>query len=297
MNIASLSHFTPDPIQKSHIVGVIGLGFVGTAIVEFLKSNQYTLHKTIFTFDKYKRTDNNTSSSLNDLLRCDFIFLCLPTQYDITNATYCLDAIHETLQYFSKETYSGLLILKSTVLPGTTENLSIQYNLNLIHNPEFLTARTANVDFANQSHMVLGTTNKISENILEQSGIHTFINSNWPSISLSICTSKESESMKLFLNSFYAIKVQFFTELYVLCNKMQIDYNIVKQMMLNNNWINPMHTNIPGPDGQISYGGLCFPKDTMALESFMKNLESPSSILTATINERNQMRSDKDNLI
>lgn len=278
-------------------IGVVGLGFVGTAIVEFLKMKKYILGSTLHTYDKYKQTENNTSSSLHNLLNTDFTFLCLPTQFDTTKSDYCLDAIHETLEYFSKEKYNGILILKSTVLPGTTEDLSVQYNLNLIHNPEFLTARTASIDFTNQAHMVLGMTNRVSGQILEQSGIHAFIFTNWPSVSLSICTSKESESMKLFLNSFYAIKVQFFTELYLLCNKMQIDYEIVKQMMLNNNWIHPMHTNVPGPDGQISYGGLCFPKDTMALESFMTKQNSPSMVLSATINERNKMRSDSDNLV
>ena len=43
-------------------------------------------------------------------------------------------------------------------------------------------------------------------------------------------------------------------------------------MMLTNNWINPSHTNIPGPDGLISYGGMCFPKDTNALNEYMKKM-------------------------
>ena len=67
--------------------------------------------------------------------------------------------------------------------------------------------------------------------------------------------------------------------------------------MLKNNWINPMHTNIPGPDGNISYGGLCFPKDTNALNQFMKKLKSPNKVLNATIEERNDMRNDNDNII
>jgi UDP-glucose 6-dehydrogenase len=62
--------------------------------------------------------------------------------------------------------------------------------------------------------------------------------------------------------------------------------------MLKNNWIYPLHTNIPGPDGNISYGGLCFPKDTNALNSFMKKIETSNSILKATIEERNKMRND-----
>ena len=62
--------------------------------------------------------------------------------------------------------------------------------------------------------------------------------------------------------------------------------------MLKNNWINPMHTNIPGPDGNISYGGLCFPKDTNALNSYMKKYNSDNLLLQSTIEERDNLRSD-----
>ena len=56
-----------------------------------------------------------------------------------------------------------------------------------------------------------------------------------------------------------------------------------------------MHTNVPGPDGEISYGGLCFPKDTNALNEFMQKHDSPSLVLKACIEERNTMRNDHDN--
>ena len=54
-------------------------------------------------------------------------------------------------------------------------------------------------------------------------------------------------------------------------------------MMIKNNWINPMHTTIPGPDGQISYGGLCFPKDTNALLKYMEKMNTPHEVLEGTI--------------
>jgi len=98
--------------------------------------------------------------------------------------------------------------------------------------------------------------------------------------------------MKLFTNNFYAVKVQFFTELYLLCQKMNIEYNTVKDLMLKNGWINPQHTTVPGPDGKISYGGMCFPKDTNVLLQYMKKNDSPHSILESTVNERNELRKD-----
>ena len=63
-------------------------------------------------------------------------------------------------------------------------------------------------------------------------------------------------------------------------------------MMLKNNWINPMHTDVPGKDGKLSYGGMCFPKDTNALLQYMWKLDTPHHIIEATVIERNILRDD-----
>jgi UDP-glucose 6-dehydrogenase len=67
--------------------------------------------------------------------------------------------------------------------------------------------------------------------------------------------------------------------------------------MLANNWINSKHTQVPGPDGLLSYGGSCFPKDTNAFLKYMKKYGTPSKVLEATTIERNEMRPDKTNII
>ena len=166
--------------------------------------------------------------------------------------------------------------------------------LNFIHNPEFLTAITAAEDFHNQKHIVLGKSEKITDKDMDI--IVNFYKEYYPDAEISLCTCLESESMKIYTNCFYSVKVQFFNELYALCQKTGSDYDIVKKLMLKNGWINPMHTNVPGTDGQLSYGGYCFPKDTNALLEFMKKQESPCEVLEATISERNKMRKDNVNI-
>jgi UDP-glucose 6-dehydrogenase len=101
--------------------------------------------------------------------------------------------------------------------------------------------------------------------------------------------------MKSFVNCFYSVKVQFFNELYLTCKANNCNYDTVKNLMLKNKWINPMHTNVPGPDGMLSYGGYCFPKDTNALLQHMKNKNVAHKVLQATIEERNEMRNDNVN--
>ena len=71
---------------------------------------------------------------------------------------------------------------------------------------------------------------------------------------------------------------------------MDINFETVKLLMLSNNWINPMHTNVPGPDGLLSYGGSCFPKDNLALIEFMKKLGTPCSVLESAKKERDLIR-------
>jgi UDPglucose 6-dehydrogenase len=268
-------------------VGIIGVGFVGNAMLQSFNKNGYVLDNNLYVYDKYKDTYKDNQ---NKIIETDIVFIALPTLYNEKRRTYNLDAIHENLDYLKKNEYNGLIVIKSTVEPTTCEELSQQYNLEIVHNPEFLTARTAFEDFHNQKHIVLGKTNKCNENKFQI--LKNFYQISYPSAEISICKSTESESMKNFLNSFYAIKVQFFTELYLLCDKLNISYDKVKELMLKNGWINSMHTSIPGPDGEISYGGMCFPKDTNALLQFMIEHDSPHGVLENTIKERNEMRND-----
>lgn len=273
-------------METKHIIGIVGLGFVGSAMESSFREKKIN----VITYDKYKSCDN----TLEDILRADIIFLCLPTPYDSTINEYDKTAISETLEFLNDKNYSGAVVCKSTVEPGTCKELAEEYhNLNIIHNPEFLTARTAREDYHNQKHIVLGKTKNCDNDIYVK--VVDFYSVNYPWAHITKCKSIESESAKLFANSFYAVKVQFFTELYLLCEKTGCNYDTAKQILIRNNWVNPMHTTVPGPDGEISYGGLCFPKDTNALNEYMKQNKSPNSILESCIEERNRMRSDHDN--
>ncbi len=273
-------------------ISIIGFGFVGSAMYKSFENKGFLLDENIFLYDKYK---NGGIGSIENILLSSIVFLALPTIYNEELCSYDLDPIYECCNYLSTNDYDGTIVIKSTVEPGTISQLeSIYPNLNFVHNPEFLTARTAYEDFNNQTHIVLGKGLRCSNKNF--SNIKNFYSQYYPDAFISECLSTESETMKIFCNSFYAVKVQFFTELYLLCKNINCDYDTVKKLMLNNNWINPMHTNIPGPDGNISYGGLCFPKDTNALNEFMKKNLSPNLLLEACIQERNEMRGDNDNI-
>lgn len=267
------------------IIGIIGFGFVGSAI------NNYFINKDciIYKYDKYKNLDK-----FEDVLKSDIIYISVPTVYDTCKKEYDLNPLIENLEKLGNNKYNNPILIKSTLLPFTSENLATKYNLNIIHNPEFLSAKTSSEDFANQKHIVLGKTSNCCVERFKY--VIDFYKLFFPNSNISLCLSQESESMKIFCNSFYAVKIQFFNELYLLCNKLNMDYNVIKNMMLCNGWINPMHTNVPGTDGQLSYGGLCFPKDTNALLEFMKSNNTICNVLESTIEERNILRNDNNNI-
>ena len=225
----------------------------------------------------------------------EITFLALPTVYDEEKSEYDKSCIREVCTDLMKNNYDGIVVIKSTVEPTTTVTLSKEFpTLKFVHNPEFLTAATAFEDFHNQEHIVLGRGPLINDD--EMNKLSKFYKELYPNAEMSFCNCTESESMKIFVNCFYSVKVQFFNELYLLCEKTNCDYNLVKDLMLKNKWINPMHTDVPGPDGQLSYGGYCFPKDTNALLQHMKRNNTPYKVLESTIVERNIMRSDNVNV-
>jgi nucleotide sugar dehydrogenase len=271
-----------------NIIGVIGLGFVGEAIyrsfLEKLGSEKY-----LVSYDKYK---DGGIGTFHDILCSNIVFLCLPTQFSYENKQYDKSAIYDTCDNLVQNNYQGLVVIKSTIEPQTTKQLSEKYDLKFVHNPEFLTAKTAFRDFHNQKHIILGKSKNCTDTDLQS--LVNFYKKHYQA-QISTCTSTESELTKICVNNFYASKIQLFNEYYLLCNKIGSDFGMVRNLMLKNDWIHPMHTKVPGTDGQLSYGGYCFPKDTNALLNFMKVNNTKHDVLESVIKERNEMRDDHTN--
>ena len=263
-------------------IGIAGYGFVGGALKKSFEINNVNLK----VYDKIKNLD-----SCEDLLNCNIIFLCLPTLFDETINEYNKSAIIEMSEFLNDNAYTGLIVIKSTVEPETTNKLSKLFEkLRFAHNPEFLTARTAFEDFHNQKHIVIGKGPNCNNNDIEM--LRLFYNKYYPEAKISLSTSLESESMKIMCNSFYASKIMLFNEYYLLCQKNGSDFKKILDLMLENKWINPMHTDVPGPDGLMAYGGDCFPKDTQALNKYMESYQSENLVLKNVINECKLLRKE-----
>lgn len=267
-------------------LGVVGVGVVGGAVYKYFESQSHT-HTNVVGYDKYR----DEFSNFDALLDCDALFLCLPTLYKHELKEYDKSAIHDVCQRLTRAKYNGLVVIKSTVEPGTTEYLSKFYaGLDFCHNPEFLTARTAYDDFANQTHVVLGKPSKTDDVKFDR--LSRLLRACWPKADYSTGSSTDTECMKIFCNSFYAQKVSIFNEFYQVCQHNKLDYNHVLEMMLKNGWINPMHTKVPGPDGRLGYGGMCLIKDSSALYQYMLREGIDCKMIEASVVENAQIRTD-----
>jgi nucleotide sugar dehydrogenase len=241
----------------SKTIGIFGLGIVGTAVY-----NGFLFNGSI---DKIYRYDiNNKYDKIGEtVLNSDIIFICVPTPTIVKRNRYrqdlsFLDKAIDLINLITKEEKD--IVIKSTVLPGTTRSYSIKYpEYNFIFNPEFLTARTANQDFLNQKQIILG--GHYFTNI-EQLYLEEF-----PNIPVKKVSWEEAELLKYTANVFYATKVGFSNQIYEICNKLGISYNTIKNLFIDNGWVSPMHLDVPGPDGKLGFGGTCFPKDIQAFIS------------------------------
>ena len=234
-------------------VGVIGNGFVGEAI-----SFAFSSIAEMFVYD----TDPLRSlSDLESVHKCDFVFICVPTpMYE--NGSQDLTYVENV---FEKAADKPIYILKSTVVPGTTEKLSKKYpSFKIVFSPEFLTERTAKLDMLTQSRIILGGDLVLTEKVKK------LFNKRFKIKNVIQTDSKTAELTKYMNNTFFATKVSIMNEFKLLCDKIDANWEDALRGFVSDGRIGDSHLNVPGHDGKLGYGGTCFPKDVNALLSFSR---------------------------
>ena len=232
-------------------VGVIGNGFVGEAI-----SFAFSSVAEMYVYDV---DSSRCLSDLESVHNCDFVFVCVPTPM-YNDGSQDLSYVEST---FEKASDKPIYILKSTILPGTTEKLSLQYpHYKIIFSPEFLTERTAKLDMLTQSRIILGGELSLTEKA------KTLFNQRFKIKNIIQTDSKTAELTKYMNNTFFATKVSIMNEFKLLCDKIGANWEDALRGFVSDGRIGDSHLNVPGHDGKLGYGGTCFPKDVNALLSF-----------------------------
>ena len=254
-------------------IGVIGNGYVGGAIANgFSPAATGTCDVKVYDVLP-ERSVNPLEEPVND---SDFVFVSVPTPMN-KNGSINLKFINEAFKQINdvNENENNIIILKSTVVPGTTEKLQKKFpDLNIVFNPEFLTEKSARLDFINQTRIVLGG------NKIHTSQVAELFNERFKYCHIIQTDFKTSEMIKYFCNVFFSVKVSFANEMKLICDTIGADWTKALEGFVADGRIGDSHLNVPGPDGKLGFGGSCFPKDINAFMSFAKSV----GIKTNTIN-------------
>lgn len=252
-------------------LGVIGLGVVGGAVFHGLERIGHQVHG----FDI-----KDPSTSIHDVIETTAVFVCVPTpqREDGTCETKHVQSVVVELEKLS---YRGLIVIKSTVPPGTTAALEAAHGtLRFAFCPEFLRERAAFVDFVeNHDVCVIGAhSGNDAELVREAHGsLPTHV---------AIMSPTEAELAKYYSNVFNALRVVFANEFFEVCKRQGADYMVIKAAMVKRTTIADAYLDCN--DRFRGFGGVCLPKDTAAFAAHVRAIGLGDLRLFDTIVEENR---------
>jgi|TARA_R110000851_G_scaffold12207_1_gene42622 UDPglucose 6-dehydrogenase len=275
-------------VKISKRIGIIGNGFVGSA-VRYGFSPNVGIDAEVRVYDK---DPNKSTHPLRDVLDTDIIFLSVPTPSN-SDGSMNIDIVDNVLQNINEYAQLfqiGIILLRSTVTPGTTRKLQEKYkDLRIVFNPEFLTERSANFDFINQSRFILGGN---SDNVVEVSEL--FRERFGSTLSIIETNYETAEMIKYMTNTFFATKISFLNDMKLLSDKCGVIWEDAIEGFVRDGRVGHSHLDVPGHDGKYGFGGSCFPKDIQALINFGESNGVDMNVLKGAWETNLKVRPEKD---
>ena len=269
--------------MKIRTVGIIGQGFVGTALREV-----FSCYNKVYTYDKAHEHLSTHKSVTALAYDCDVVFVCVPTPMKKDGS--CDTSIVEKVCIEACETgRKNIIVIKSTVPPGTTKYLNeVCLDSQIVFNPEFLLERNATEDFRHTERVILGGPRPATTRLKQ------FYANVFPKASIIKTDETIAEFVKYLTNCFLAVKVSLANEFAGMCEANGVDYDKVVEYAVHDERLGDSHWSVPGPDGRFGFGGSCFPKDINALMHLAQVLCIKANTIEGAWNTNLMSRPEKD---
>ena len=232
-------------------IGIIGVGMVGGT----LRYGFRRLGHEVVCYDP-----KLTETELADVLDTQLVFVCVPTPRALDGGcdTSIVEQVVKALEALE---YHGLVVIKSTVLPGTTDQLHIKHKLALAFCPEFLREKCSYSDFVEHHEVcIIGACRHNDFELIRLAHGH------FPKKFVKV-TPMEAEFCKYFVNVYNALRINFACQFHDLCKAVGVDYMTVKNAVSHRSSIGGHYLDCsPSFRG---FGGSCLPKDTQAFAKFV----------------------------
>lgn len=259
-------------------IGVIGFGYVGSAVAWAHHQDDVVIRDPKLDY----------SAELNQFTTCDAIYVCVPspsTEDGHCDTSILEDTLKELLFVLINNPIP--VICKTTAPPSVYQRLQEQYP-NIVHVPEFLTARDSVRDYLNTKYVVIGGDYDwaCKARLVIQS-VTKLSNEQYTIVPI-----KTAALYKYMMNSYLAMKVTFMNDFKSLADAEGVAFNDLTHLAGFDHRIGPTHMDVPGPDGEFGWGGGCFPKDVSAIieEAIDLNVDFELMDRVESINKRHRRK-------